>query len=89
MASQPIRAIFQNGSLHLLDPVELTEGEEVQVTILSERERLRAALGNLLVPIAEVDDDVDEEALMREVEEGFRGKPPLSETIIQERNEGP
>jgi hypothetical protein len=31
------------------------------------------------------DDDVDEEALLREIKADFRGKAPLSETIIQER----
>jgi len=35
------------------------------------------------------DDDFDEEAVAREIEEAFRGQPPLSETIIEERREGP
>jgi hypothetical protein len=32
---------------------------------------------------------IDEEALMLEIEEGFRGQPLLSDTIIEERREGP
>ena len=31
----PIRAIYSNGQLKLLDPVELREGEEVKLTIES------------------------------------------------------
>jgi hypothetical protein len=70
--------------------VHLTEGQEIRVLILSEEERVRAALGDLVVPLsAPAEDDVDEEALAREVEEGFRGQSPLSETILEERREGP
>ncbi len=35
------------------------------------------------------DEDIDEEALVWEVEEGFRAQPPLSETILEERCKGP
>ena len=88
--SQPIRAIYKGGKLWLLDPVHLTEGQEVRVLILSEKERVRAALGDLVVPVsAPAEEDVDEEALAREVEAGFRGQSPLSETILEERREGP
>ena len=34
-------------------------------------------------------EDVNEEALARQVEAGFRGQPPLSETILEERRAGP
>jgi hypothetical protein len=34
-------------------------------------------------------EDIDEAILMREIEAAFTGQPPLSETIIQERREGP
>ena len=88
--SQPIRAVYKGGQLWLLDPVHLTEGQEICVLILSEEDRVRAALGDLVVPTsAPTEEDVDEEALVREVEEGFRGQPPLSETILEERREGP
>ena len=87
---QSIRAIYQNGHLRLLDPVELTEGQEVELMIVSEEAKLRAALGDLL---AQVDDDplddLDEDALLAEIEEGFRGQEPLSQSIIEERREGP
>ena len=88
--SQPIRAVYKGGQLWLLDPVHLTEGQEIRVVILSEEDRVRAALGDLVVPVsAPAEEDVDEEALAREVEAGFRGQSPLSETILEERREGP
>jgi predicted DNA-binding antitoxin AbrB/MazE fold protein len=82
--SQPIRAVYNNGQLRLLDPVNLSEGEQIQLMILSDKERVDAALGDLLVEIPEPED-----AFAREIEEGFRGQSPLSDTIIEERREGP
>lgn len=88
--SQAIRAIYSEGQLRLLDPVNLAEGEEIQLTILSADERVTAALGDLLVEISNpTADDIDENVLAREIEEGFRGQSPLSDTIIEERREGP
>jgi predicted nucleic acid-binding protein/predicted DNA-binding antitoxin AbrB/MazE fold protein len=85
--SQPIRAVYKGGQLWLLDPVHLTEGQEIRVLILTEEDRVPAALGDPVVPLsapAEAE-DVDEEALAREVEAGFRGQSPLSATILEER----
>jgi predicted DNA-binding antitoxin AbrB/MazE fold protein len=88
--STSIRAVFENGKLRPLEPVDLAEGQEIQVTILTDRERALAALGDSLVKLPPSDDaDIDEEALLKEIEEAFRGQPPLSETIIEERREGP
>jgi hypothetical protein len=87
---QPIRAVYKGGQLWLLDPVHLTERQAIRVLILSEEGRVWAALGDLVVPYsAPTEEDVDEEALVREVEEGFRGQSPLSETTLEERREGP
>lgn len=62
--SQSIRAVYKGGQLWLLDPVHLTEGQEIRVIILSEEERVRAALGDLVMPLtALAGEDVDEEAL--------------------------
>ena len=88
--SQPIRAIYQDGQLRLLDPVDLVDGQEIQLMILSEAERARVALGDLLVELpGPTDEAIDEDALAREIEETFRGQPPLSDTIIEERRQGP
>lgn len=87
--SQPVRAVYTDGQLRLLDPVNLTEGEEVRLMILSHEERVRAALGDLLIDIADTSDaTLDEDALTHEIEVRFRGQM-LSETIIEERREGP
>ena len=87
--SQPIRAIYNGGQLRLLEPVNLAEGQEIQLVILSNREQVRAALGDLLVEIPDIAQDIDEASLAQEIENGFRGQSPLSESIIQERREGP
>ena len=88
--SQPIRAVYKGGWLWLLDSVHLTEGQEIHMLILSEEDRVRAALGDLVVPLSTAaEEDINEEALARQVEAGFRGQPPLSETILEERRAGP
>jgi predicted DNA-binding antitoxin AbrB/MazE fold protein len=88
--SQPVRAIYTEGRLQLLDPVDLIEGQEIALTILSDAERVRVALGDLRVEMANLPNhDVDETTLAREVEEAFHGQLPLSEAVIQERREGP
>ena len=85
-----IRAVYQNGQLRLLDPVELSEGQEVELVILSEQEKLHSALGDLLVQIdSDSIEDIDEQSLLAEIAEDFRGQPPLSQSIIEERNKGP
>ncbi len=93
MAQQEVRAVYENGRLHVLDPVNLAEGEQVRLMILSERERARAALGNLLVePEPDTPDTgeaVDEAGLLAEIDAALQGRAPLSEAIIQERREGP
>jgi predicted DNA-binding antitoxin AbrB/MazE fold protein len=88
--STSIRAVYENGKLRPLEPVDLAEGQEIQVTILTDRERVIAALGDLLVKFPPSDDpDIDEEALQREIDESYQGGPSLSDAIIEERREGP
>jgi predicted DNA-binding antitoxin AbrB/MazE fold protein len=87
---QLVQAVYEHGHLRLLDPINLTEGEKIQIMILSERERARAILGDLLVEYApESNDDIDEEALQAEIDAEMQGKPPVSDIIIEERREGP
>jgi predicted DNA-binding antitoxin AbrB/MazE fold protein len=82
--AQIIRAVYTNGILQPLDPVNFTEGEEVHLTLLSSDDAVMQALGDLLVvPIGPSDDEVnaiDEEALMKRIEEAFRGSD-LSQRI--------
>jgi predicted DNA-binding antitoxin AbrB/MazE fold protein len=85
-----IRAVYERGTLRLLDPVELQEGQHIQINILQEQELVQAALGDLLVqPVSPINKNIDEEALMSQLDEAFTGQKPLSETIIDERREGP
>ena len=88
--SQTIRAVYNDGNLRLLDEVQLAEGQEVHLVILSERERVDAALGDLLMKWPDPGDvDIDEAALLEELADAFRGLPPLSGEIIAERRTGP
>ncbi len=74
----------------MLDPVNLAEGEQVQLMILSEQERTRAALGDLLVePEQDTGDAVDDAGLLAEIDATLQGQVPVSEAIIQERQDGP
>jgi len=74
----------------VLDPVNLAEGEQVQLMILSEQERTRAALGDLLVePEQDTGDAVDDAGLLAEIDATLQGQVPVSEAIIQERQDGP
>lgn len=86
---QSVRAVYDNGALRLLDEVQLTEGQQVYVEILSEKERVRAALGDLVTEIPDPGgEEIDEAALRAKLTEAFRGLPPLSEEIIAERRGG-
>jgi predicted DNA-binding antitoxin AbrB/MazE fold protein len=87
---QLVRAIYENGRLRLLDPVDLAEGQEIELVIPSKRDRVERALGDLLVRYeSEAATEVDEAALMDEIDTATRGKPSVSEAIIEERREGP
>lgn len=88
-----IRAIYEKGHLRLIDPVSLVEGQEVEVTVQvepkSEEERVREALGDLVVswPDPTADPYPEVEAMAEEIDLAFRGDPPLSEMIIEDRGE--
>lgn len=58
---------------------------------MTEDERFRAALGDSVrFPTPRPpDDDFDEEAVQRELDEALKGLPPVSEYIIRERREEP
>ena len=58
--------------------------------VLSEEDRVCAALGDLVVPVsAPAKADVDEEACAREVAVGLRRQSSLAETVLEERREEP
>jgi len=89
---QALRAVYEQGRLRLLDPVNLTDGQEVQLMIVSDRERAYMAMQDLIAtfePEPEVDTPLDEAALFAEIDADTRGKPSISDAIIDERQEGP
>ncbi|MFN8542031.1 MAG: hypothetical protein U0232_31725 [Thermomicrobiales bacterium] len=61
----------------------------MNISILSDRDLVRAALGDLVVKFQEEasDEEIDEEALLREIEAELTGDLRLSEAIIEERRE--
>ena len=57
-----IRAIYENGTLHLLDTVELEDGQEVEITIVpkpTESKRDKRVLG-LHFGLIHMSDDFDD-----------------------------
>lgn len=86
----PVRAVYEKGTLRLLHPVDLAEGQEIDVVILTERERAIAALGDLVAAPAQASEkDIDEQVLLKELDETYGGRLSVSDAIIQERREGP
>ena len=86
---QTVRAVYQSGQLRLLDPVDLDEGQQVNVVIQpDDKDAIRAALGDL-VRWADTSDDSDAylEMEAEAIDRAFQGTPPLSEIIIQDRGE--
>jgi predicted DNA-binding antitoxin AbrB/MazE fold protein len=88
--AQAVRAVYEQGCLRLLDPVNLIEGQEIHVMLVSEREQARAVLDDLLVQYAaEPVEEIDETRLLAEIDAAMQGQPPVSDAIIEERREGP
>jgi predicted DNA-binding antitoxin AbrB/MazE fold protein len=85
-----VRAVYENGQLRLLDPVDLQEGQEVTVSIdaFNEREHLKQILGDL-VRWADPSDNTDAwvEAEAEAIDRAFQGTPPLSTYIIEDRGD--
>ena len=85
-----IRAVYENGTLRLLDPVALTPGQQVTVTIETptEQSALREALGDL---VRWADPNADEDAWAENeadvIDQAFQGIPSLSQIILEERGE--
>lgn len=85
-----IRAIYEDGKIKLLDPVELAEGQQITISIepVNERATLKAILGDM-VRWSNPDDDRDAwvEDMADEIDRAFRGDIPLSQYIIEDRGE--
>ena len=91
--AETIRAIYEQGQLRPLEPLNLSDGQEVRLAVLSEQEQARLALAEGLAPVeAEPPtgmDEVDEAAILATIDAALRGAPPVSDAILDERREGP
>lgn len=86
-----VRAIYRNGQLQLLDPVELTEGQEVQLQIVDTMtDRVQLALSDLLAHNSETtrqSSTLNEQVIQQNIDESAKGVT-LSDVIIEERQSG-
>ena len=84
-----IRAIYRDGALQLLDLVDLREGQEVQLQIMSDESSLvRTALSDVMVQTEQEDtstSELNETALQGEIDKATQGIT-LSDLIIDERH---
>ena len=88
--AQLIRAIYEQGLLRPLDPVNLTDGQEIRLALLSEREQIRFALADLLAPPgATLLAPINEGALAARLDVDLAGSVSVSDAILEERREGP
>jgi hypothetical protein len=68
----------------------LADGQEIVLAILSPREQARALLAELLVPEGtEPLPEVDEAAVVEDIDAALHGTPSVSEAILEERGVGP
>lgn len=86
-----IPAIYENGHLRLLEPVDWSEGQRVtiQVTPISEDELLRIVLADMDIywhnPHADSNPWLEDMA--EEIRNAYTGDKPLSQIIIEDRGE--
>lgn len=85
-----IRAVYQDGQIKLLDPVELQEGQQMTINVepVNEREKLKAILGDMVIwPDTSDDSDAWVEDMADEIDQAFQGDTPLSQYIIEDRGD--
>jgi len=86
----PVRAIYQDGNLRLLEPVDLQNGQQVEILIQVDPpdDIIRAALGDLVRwPDPTDNRDAEVEAEADNIARAFSIGRPLSEIIIEDRGE--
>ena len=86
-----LRAVYENGVLRPLEPVNFDEGQEVHliVDVQNERERVRTSLGDLVAHWPDPSDDSDAylEEQADELAEIFTSEKSISDIIIEDRGE--
>lgn len=93
----PVRAIYEHGSLRLLDPVDLEEGEQVKVVVQptnaidDEEAKIRAALADMNIqypdPNAVIEDLLDDEEMYALLDAELKDAPSSSQYIIDQRGD--
>jgi predicted DNA-binding antitoxin AbrB/MazE fold protein len=88
---QDISAIYENGHLRLLEPVDLAEGERVTVKILTanaEDEVLRKALGDSAIwPDPNDDRHAELEAIAQQLARELSADKLVSDYISEDRED--
>jgi predicted DNA-binding antitoxin AbrB/MazE fold protein len=85
-----IRAVYKNGQLQPLEPIDLAEGQEVQLHIVDDQQDTLAAIADFMqpdMPAVDVPDDFDEVALQQQIDEAVQNVT-ISDLIIEERRTG-
>ncbi|MEM6281733.1 MAG: antitoxin family protein [Chloroflexota bacterium] len=81
-----IRAVYRDGQLRPLDPLDLREGEEVQIQIVKPLVPLADAVADMLVTYDDASEALDEDAVQNQLDAVLESKRPLSEIIITDRH---
>ncbi|MGB1286107.1 MAG: hypothetical protein ACPG7F_06205 [Aggregatilineales bacterium] len=83
-----LHAIYRDGKLELSEDAGLQEGQQVQVQIIEKAPDvdIRALISDMLVTTSyDYDDNFDEAAVIEDLDRALTGLRPLSEIIIEER----
>jgi predicted DNA-binding antitoxin AbrB/MazE fold protein len=83
-----VRAVYRDGKFQPLDRVDLQDGQEVQLQIVEKPLPIQDMIGDMLTHFEYDASDLDEDAILEELDQALAGKRPLSEIIIEERREG-
>lgn len=86
--TETVKAIYTNGTFRPLEPVHYREGEQVEIAIFSDEERIDAALSDLLLPRDNHKITEEEQRLLDTFKPLDLGVS-VSDVIIEERREGP
>jgi predicted DNA-binding antitoxin AbrB/MazE fold protein len=86
-----VRAVYHDGQVQLLDPVDLPDGQQLKISIepIAEPDAVRAALGDLVIwPDLSDDSDAWVEAEAEAVASALSRGRSLTEIIMEERDSG-
>lgn len=81
-----VRAVYRDGKFQPLDAVDLQDGQVVHLQIV-EHSPIQDIIGDMLLHFEFAAPDLDEAAVLQELEQALAGQRPLSEIIIEERRE--